>query len=298
MPTKTPDLATADTPVLRVALCQALTRQWDLDGNTARVLDAIAEAAARGAELAITPECALHGYGFDGVDDLAASVREAAEPTDGPRLRAVRRAARDLGIEVVLGFAERGPGDALYNSAALIDRHGEIVFVYRKVHCRDFETAGRGGVFTPGDSFHVSERSYPGGAACRLGCMICFDREVVESTRCLRALGAELIACPLATDTTNLLAHADEADNEMVTRVRAAENEVVIVVVNHAGRFNGGSFAVGPGGERLHQMGPDPGVHVLDIPIGVVRRSLHANPLGWMGWGYRRPDVYAPYLSR
>lgn len=298
MPMKTPCLDAVDTPPLRVALCQIETRQWDLEGNTARTLDALREAAELSADLAITPECVLHGYGFDGVADLSASARAAAEPLDGPRVRSVRALARERGIEVVLGFAELGADGEIHNSAALIDRQGEIVFVYRKVHCRDFEAAGRGGPFTPGDAFHASARSYPGGAQCTLGCMICFDREVVESTRCLRALGAELIACPLATDTTDLLQHENCADNEMVTRVRAAENEVFIVVVNHAGRFNGGSFAVGPGGEALHQMGPDPGVCVLDLPIGAVRTLLHARPRGWMGWGYRRPEVYAHYLSR
>ena len=67
--------------------------------------------------------------------------------------------------------------------------------------------------------------------------------------------------------------------------------------INHAKRFNGGSFVVGPRGELLHQMGEEPGVHVLEIPAGAVNEKYHSNPLGWMGWGFRRPDVYRPYLE-
>jgi predicted amidohydrolase len=56
----------------------------------------------------------------------------------------------------------------------------------------------------------------------------------------------------------------NRADNEMITR-RAAENEVFIVVVNHAGRFNGGSFAVGPEGELYAQLGAEAEVRVLEV---------------------------------
>jgi len=29
----------------------------------------------------------------------------------------------------------------------------------------------------------------------------------------------------------------------------------------------------------------------------MVRDRLHAEPLGWRGWGNRRPDVYGRYLG-
>lgn len=35
-----------------------------------------------------------------------------------------------------------------------------------------------------------------------VGLMICFDREVPEGVRCLRSLGAEVVLCPLACDTS------------------------------------------------------------------------------------------------
>ena len=198
-------------------------------------------------------------------------------------------------MDVVFGFAERD-GDRVHNSAAVIGRNGRLLDVYRKVHCRDFEDVGTRGWFTPGDRFFALKRPWSAGSY-QLGTMICFDREVTETVRCLRALGAQLIACPLACNTADAGALRNGADNEMVTRVRAAENEVFIAVANHAGRFNGGSFVVGPGGELLHQMGKEPGVVVLDIPVGVVAEKFHARPLGWMGWGYRRPEVYDQYLG-
>ena len=105
-------------------------------------------------------------------------------------------------------------------------------------------------------------------------------------------MGAQFVACPLATNTSDMSQKIEEAENEMITRCRAAENEMFIAVVNHSERFNGGSFIVGPKGELLIQLGKDPAVEVIDVPIGIIEDKFHSNPLGWMGWGYRRQEVY------
>lgn len=292
---KTPDIFAGNPALLKVALCQVHTEEWAVEDNLRRVMKSLEEAAALGAELAITPECVLHGYGSvlrEG--DTIGRLADAAEPIDGPRIGMIRQLAARLDICVVLGFAEKDAGGRFYNSAALLTREGDVSYVYRKVHCRPFEDARYDGAFTAGDRFFVQEIA-AGTGSVALGTMICFDREIPESARCLRTMGAELIACPLATDT-NPIERFEYVDNEMITRCRAVENEMFIAVVNHAGRFNGGSFVVGPGGELLHQMDERPGVAVVDVPVGSVKSSFHADPLGWMGFGYRRPDVYGRYL--
>ncbi len=167
---------------------------------------------------------------------------------------------------------------------------------YRKVHRRDFEDVRRGGIFRPGDTFHAADLVLDDDTF-RVGVMICFDREVPETTRCLRSLGAQLVVCPLACDTSDAMNPRDFVDNEVITRVRATENEMFIAVVNHAGRFTGGSYVVGPGGEVLHQMDDQPGTSVVDVPVGIIGELFHSQPLGWMGWGYRRPSVYASYAD-
>jgi len=278
-------------------MCQVSTREWDIEGNHHRLMECLDEAGRQGAELAITPECVLHGYGFEkDRERLKERLSEAAEPVDGARIGAVRECARRHRMDIIFGFAERGAGGSFHNSAALITREGEIDWVYRKVHCRNFESAEQQGAFTPGDRFFVSPRTYD-DRTFQIGALICFDREVPESVRCLRSLGAEFIACLLATTTFDLFHPQSRADNELITRCRAAENEVFIAVVNHAGRFNGGSFVVGPAGEPLCQLGADEEVRTIDVPVGQVTALYHQKPHGWMGWGYRRPKVYERYLS-
>ncbi|HOJ31991.1 MAG TPA: carbon-nitrogen hydrolase family protein [Candidatus Hydrogenedentes bacterium] len=292
---KTPDIFRFRDMSLKVGLCQVLTQEWDVAGNLDRVLTAIETAAEKGAEVAVLPECVFHGYGFSGPEDFRKRVTDLAESVEGPCLSAVRDYARKYHLYVLVGFAERGEHDAVHNSAAFISPQGHVLDVYRKVHCRDFESITHDGIFTPGDQFStyaidVRDQRYIGGS------LICFDREIPESVRCVRALGAEIIFCPLACDTESFEQNTDYIHNELITRCRAAENEVFIVVVNHAGRFNGGSFVVGPGGEVLCQLGSAPDVMVVEVPVGCVSKAFHSVPYGWMGWGFRRPEVYANYL--
>jgi predicted amidohydrolase len=282
---------------LRVGMCQVSTKEWDIQGNHRRLMESLEEAGRQGAELAITPECVLHGYGSDkDRERLQERLSEASESLDGPRIGTVRECARRYRMDILLGFAERGSGARIHNSAALITGEGEIEWVYRKVHCRIYESAEHLGAFSPGDRFFVSPRAYE-DRTFRIGAMICFDREVAESVRCLRSLGAELIACPLATKTYDLFHPQSRADNELITRCRAAENELFIAVINHAGRYNGGSFIVGPTGEPICQLGADEEVRTMEVPVGQVAARFHQKPHGWMGWGYRRPQVYERYLS-
>lgn len=291
------DLYHGSPACFRVGLCQVETRPWDIEGNTSRLLTAMDEAAAQGAEVIITPECVLHGYAFEDAETTLRRTAELAETAEGPNVSAVRERARQRSVHVILGFAERGENGRTHNTAALIMPDGSVAWFYRKVHCRPFELAGKGGAFTPGDAFHVSELAFARTKA-RVGAFICFDREVPEAARCLRAQGAEFIACPLATNTARMDAAPDHAHNELLTQARAADNEVFIAVVNHAGRFNGGSFVVGPYGEPWAQLGEGPEVRTLELPVSVVRQRLHAEPLGWRGWGNRRPEVYGRYLDR
>lgn len=294
-PKKTPELFTGGFSSLRVALCQVETREWDVAGNLARLIGCVEEAAAAGAEVAVTPECVLNGYpGWCG--DYLARMRETAEPIDGPSVTALRDRASELGVALAVGFAEAVGDRRFHNAVALFGQDGTLLMHYRKVHCRDFEDVRRGGIFRPGDTFYASDLVRENDTF-RIGAMICFDREVPETTRCLRSLGAQLVVCPLACDTNDAAKPRDFVDNEVITRVRATENELFIAVVNHAGRFNGGSYIVGPGGEVLKQMDDRPGVGAVDVPVGIVAERFHSQPLGWMGWGYRRPAIYASHLN-
>ena len=116
---------------MRIALAQINPTSGDLAANTARILDAIAEARGRGADLVVTPEMCLPGYCIgDLVEDTAfVDANEAAMQ---------RIAAACTGITAVVGFidhdsAARNDHGLLrkYNAAAVV-RDGRVLQRARK----------------------------------------------------------------------------------------------------------------------------------------------------------------------
>lgn len=288
-----------DAAKVKIGMCQVYTEEWAIDANIRRTLDAIDLAASQGADIAVTPECVFHGYASDNSKGKSAEFRkrlfDIAESPEGEHLKLFRNKAMEKKIHILVGFVEKGDNDQIHNTAALISPEGSYVYLYRKVHCRHFENINHYGYFTPGENFYSSSLRLSEGTF-NAGTIICFDREVPETFRCLRSLGSEIVLCPLATNTSLMTEYRNRTDNELITRVGATCSEQFVVVVNHAGRFNGGSFIVGPLGELYCQMTDEPGVLTYEVPLGVIKKKFHNEPLGWMGWGYRRPGIYSKYL--
>ncbi len=194
--------------------------------------------ARRRADLVVLPELFATGYAF-------ASRREARDLAEdarrGPTVLRLAGLARDHGLHVVAGLAERA-GRAVYNSAVAVGPRG-VLGTYRKVHLFDAEKRW----FEPG---RAPWPIYRMGAA-RVGVLICFDWRFPEAARALALGGAEVLAHP-----SNLVhRHCPAA-----MRTRALENRVFCATANRVGadrrprttiRFTGTSQIVDPYGRVL-----------------------------------------------
>ena len=153
----------------------------DIDANLAAVRAALVRAAA-GPHLIVFTELATCGYVFADIDE----ARVLSVTQDDPRLTALADAMPD-GAVAVIGFCEQA-GDALYNSALVIDGTGALA-CYRKSHLWDAENS----IFTPGDEAGMVLDTSIG----RLGVAICYDNEFPEVPRRLALMGAEVLALPV-----------------------------------------------------------------------------------------------------
>lgn len=127
-----------------------------------QALASLVRAVPDGTDLVVCPELAVTGYVF-GSRAEAAGV---AEPGDGPTVRALAQAAKDVGSWVVVGFVEAA-GDLLFNSAAVLDPSGELRFTYRKTLLYELDQTWA----TPGDSGYASFDTDSGD----FGVGICMD---------------------------------------------------------------------------------------------------------------------------
>lgn len=167
-----------------VACCQVAPKIADLAYNRALTERVIRTAASRGAQVVVLPELVQSGYLFASRDE-ALSLSESA---DGPAIGLWKRLAQELNIVIVAGFCERLEGDAVANSAALVDAQG-LRAVYRKAHLWD----GENGIFTAGDAAPAVVDTVFG----RIGVMVCYDLEFPEWVRLPALAGAQLLCAPV-----------------------------------------------------------------------------------------------------
>ena len=207
---------------LKVALVQARSHGADPDLALREGERACREAARAGADLVLFPELWQLGYASWRAEPAQRAAWLAHATTlDGPFVSHFRELARELGLGIVITYLEDWP-DAPRNTATLIDRHGDPVLTYAKVHTCDF---GMEAALTPGDGFRVADLDTRAGTV-RVGLMICADREFPESARVLMLGGAELILTPNACGL--------DCDRLGQFRARAYENMVGVAMANYA----------------------------------------------------------------
>jgi predicted amidohydrolase len=213
-------------PTVRVAAGQARAVPHDVAQNVELTCDMMREAAARGVQLLVLPECGLTGY----VYSAASEVQSVAVAVDGAETRHVADLARRLKMHVVIGMLESSPDSPkiVHNTALLIVPGGSMV-PYRKTH---LPSLGADRFVTAGDNQPVVVETELG----RLGLSICYDLRFPEWARALALQGADVIVNP-----TNWPLAAERVA-ELFTRVRAAENHVYVIAANRGDEENGVPF--------------------------------------------------------
>lgn len=229
--------------VVRAAAVQIAPSLDSADGTVAKVCDAIAEAAARGAQLAVFPETFVPYYPYfsfirppfeQGPEHLLLYERAVSVP--GPVTHAVGAAARRHGVVVVLGVNERDHG-SLYNTQLVFDADGELILKRRKITPTYHERM----VWGQGDA---SGLKVVDSAVGRLGALACWEHYNPLARYALMAQHEEI--------------HAAQFPGSMVGQIFADQMEVTIR--HHA--LESGCFVVNATGwltdAQVEAITPDP----------------------------------------
>jgi predicted amidohydrolase len=164
---------------------------WEPDG-AGRLADRLAEAAERGADLAVLPELPLNAWS----PATKVASAEDAEPMDGPRARTQAEAAATAGIGLVGGIIHRAEDGRRTSRALVFDRNGAVRATYEKLHLPEEDGFWETSHYEPGteppgriDAFGVP-----------IGLQLCSDNNRPEGTHLLGAQGATAMLNPRATE--------------------------------------------------------------------------------------------------
>jgi predicted amidohydrolase len=291
--------------VFRVGLLQAESSGGDVVSSQERGLDLCNRAIDLGAQLCVFPEMWNNGYSILETD--INDWEKVATEIDSEYVESFRRLAKLRSAAIALTFLEKTSA-GFRNSCALIDRKGEILFVYAKVHL--VSTSAEIGC-AAGDDFYVADLN-TGDDVIRIGVMICYDREFPESARVLALKGAEVIVTPNACEL--------ESSRLGQFKSRAFENSVATVMVNYphprqhgswpntgSDNMNGHSIAFSPivfelpdevtpvVDPLLTDAGPHAGIYIADIDMVAIRAYRERSP--WTA-KYRRPSKYEVLVAK
>jgi nitrilase len=298
---------------MRVAAAQARPHWLDPAATTKKVVSWLEMAASQQVELVAFPETFLSGYPswlehtggarFDDPDQKRAyaAYLSAAVELPGPEITVITEAARDLGVFVYLGTAERMRG-TIFATLVAIDPTAGIVSAHRKLMPTHEERL----VWGIGDGHGL--RVHQVGAT-KVGGLNCWENWMPQARNALYAQGEELHVSVWPGNPRNTVD---------ITRFIAREGRVFSLAVNgllglsdvpadfplraaleEAGVTDycrGGSAIAGPDGNWIIEPVADQErLIVADLDIALVAQERHNfDPTGH----YSRPDVFTVTIDR
>lgn len=290
---------------VRAAVIQAGAIPFDAAASVAKAVALMAEAAAKGAELAVFPEAFIGGYPKGADFGAVVGMRSAegreqfrryhagAIPLPGPELDQLCEGARAAALHVVIGVIERD-GGTLYCTAVHIGSDGSYLGKHRKL----MPTASERLIWGFGDGSTLFAAPTPIGT---IGAVICWENYMPLLRAAMYAKGVQLYCAPTADDRDTWVATMQHIALEGRCFVLSACQHIRrgAYPADYASVFpadapdavmiRGGSLIVDPLGRVL--AGPDYSgetILVADLDMGEIARGKYDfDAVGH----YARPDV-------
>lgn len=265
----------------------------DIDDNIQRAEDLVRLAAEDGAQIILLQELFQTPYFcLEQRLDHFDLARPLAEDRGVAHFRML---AKQLGVVLPISYFERS-GTVYFNSLAIIDADGEVLWNYRKTHIPQAPGYHEKFYFSPGDTGYRAVQT----RFARIGCGICWDQWFPETARLLVLKGAELLLFPTAIGSEPLNASLDSSGHwQRTMQGHAAANIVPLLASNRVSTeidgetstiFYGSSFIADYTGEIVAEANK---VDETYLTAAFDLDEIEAYRRAWGVFRDRRPEMYA-----
>ncbi len=235
--------------------------------NRAAIGELIAQAAAERPDIICLPETFLEQ------NVVYSQLSQVAESVPGPTTDRVAALAREHGCYIICPLTVVR-GERYTNDAVLIDRQGQIVGSYAKMHPvvegASFTSLEKG--MTPGSDAAVFETDFG-----RIGMQICFDINWPASWAELKRRGAEIVFWSSAYDGgKHLNAHAWDQHCFVVSAVKSERARIIDIM--------GETLAITGRHDRVI-------AHTLNLDVALFHTDFNATQIPLIRAAYG-PDVH------
>ncbi|OIJ19443.1 carbon-nitrogen hydrolase [Anaerobacillus alkalidiazotrophicus] len=171
-------------------------------------------------------------------------LNNIADRDGEPTTSFLQHLAKTYEVNIVGGSFANRKGGNIYNSAVVINRHGEVVYRYDKVHLVPMLDEHL--YLTGGTTYHTFDLE-----GLKAGLIICYDLRFPELSRKLAVDGAEILFIVAEWPETR------KSHWFALQIARAIENQLFVVSANCVGQYNGisycgNSMVIDPLGEVLY----------------------------------------------
>ncbi len=269
---------------MKIALCQRMTYTENKEKNIKETKEMLARTmdGCNDVDLVMFPEC---NYGDVTDSRMAASY---AEPMDGAYITLMKELAAQYKVNLIPGsFVEKGENGKVYNTFPFLDRQGQVLDKYRKIHLADSSGAKESDLVEAGKELKLVDTEFG-----KVGLMVCYDMRFPEMARSLALAGADLI-CAAACWPAGRVLPPRVSHWDTLTKATALYNLTYFAACNVYGEVKesfpfGYSRVVNPWGDVIADCSSGTGIIYAEIDFEYqkwVREEVAT-------FHNRRPDVY------
>lgn len=214
---------------IKVSALQMCSKIGDKRANFDKIKCIVARELERDVDFLVLPEVWTVGWSCE---DFTSSA-ELLENSDTIKL--LSSIAKDYNTNILGGsFIQKTEDGKFYNTCPVINRRGELVATYSKMHLYSYCGCTEGTYITVGKSPVMVNLD-----GVNIGLTICYDIRFPEIFRAYRAAGADLLVNMAAWGLKKPIPW------EALTRARAIENQAYMVALTQSGIIKDDDWNIG-----------------------------------------------------
>jgi predicted amidohydrolase len=230
---------------LKIMAVQISSVAGDKFANFKKVKKLIAENIDSDVDLVVLPEVWTCGWACDKF------IASADLINDSETIRFLSEIAKNYNVNIAGGsFISKKEDGKYYNTCPFINRQGELIATYDKMHLYSYYGCDEGKYVTCGENpviINIDD--------VKIGLSICYDIRFPELYRVYRKAGVDLFLNCAAWSVTKPVPW------EVLTKARAVENQTYMVALTQSGALPDGDYNIGHSriidykGETLAELG-------------------------------------------
>lgn len=212
--------------------------------------------------------------------------KDPEDENGGETIKRISELAKEYNTNIVAGTVIEKSEGKYYNTSFVINRAGETIGKYRKIHLYNYMGGDEGELITAGDEIVTTDLDFG-----KIGLSICYDIRYPMHFKKLAQQGVQLIVSPTAWVVPNEVYSSDVSlkyAQDMwiaMNRTRAFDNLVYIVTCNQTKECNstvsciGNSLIVSPTTAILANGKDEQGATYADIDLEIVKYYKSIYPI-------------------